>query len=76
MSVFEFPERVEVVSGWPLTAIYKINKRLLRAHITATAVKEGSISKDLGDEYLRKEKITVENVWNGTVEIDWTGEPA
>ncbi len=75
-SVFEFPERFEVVNGWPLTPINKINKRMLRAHITATAVKEGAISKEHGDEYLRKDKLSVDDVLEARVTIDFTGEPS
>jgi non-ribosomal peptide synthetase component E (peptide arylation enzyme) len=76
MAVFEFPERFETVNGWPLTPINKINKRLLRAHITSIAVTEGSISKEHGDEYLKKDKITVDDVLQARVTIDFTGEPS
>ncbi len=76
VAVFELPERFESVSGWPLTAINKINKRLLRAHITAKAVEEGAIPKELGDDYLRKDKLSVDDVLQGTITVDWTGEPS
>jgi len=76
VAVFELPERFEVVDGWPLTAVNKINKRLLRAFITAKAVEEGAISLAQGDEYLRKDKLTVDDVQQGRVTIDFTGEPS
>ncbi|MBM3301221.1 MAG: AMP-binding protein, partial [Deltaproteobacteria bacterium] len=76
VAVFELPERFELVSGWPLTAINKINKRLLRAHITAKAVQEGAITKEHGDEYLKKDKLSVDDVLQGKVVIDFTGEPS
>ena len=76
VAVFELPERFEAVQGWPLTAINKINKRLLRAYITAKAVEEGAITKDVGEDYLRKDKLTVDQVLSGAVVIDFTGEPS
>ncbi|MDY6861811.1 MAG: hypothetical protein SV062_02360 [Thermodesulfobacteriota bacterium] len=33
IAVFQWPEWVEEVKGWPLTAVNKINKSLLRAYI-------------------------------------------
>jgi len=75
-SVFELPERFELVDGWPLTAVNKTNKRLLRAYITAKAVEENAISKERGDEYLKKDKLTVDDVLQQKVVIDFTGTPS
>lgn len=75
VAVYEFPERFEVVDGWPLTAVNKINKKLLRAYITAKAVEENAISKEYGDEYLRKDKLTTDDILEKRVVIDFTGTP-
>ncbi|MGE4274163.1 MAG: AMP-binding protein [Desulfitobacterium sp.] len=76
VAVFELPERYEVVDGWPLTAVNKINKMLLRAYITARAVEENAITKERGDEYLKKDKLTVEDVLQNRVIIEFTGTPS
>lgn len=76
VAVFELPERFELVDGWPLTPVNKINKLMLRAHITAKAVQEGAITKEQGDAYLRRDKLTVDDVIQGKVTIDFTGMPS
>jgi len=76
VAVYELPERFELVGGWPLTPINKINKMLLRAHITAKAVEEGAISKELGNEYLKRDKLSVDEITQGKVIIDFTGTPS
>ncbi len=76
VAVYELPERFEVLEGWPLTAVNKINKRLLRAYITAKAVEERAISKEYGNEYLKKDKLTVDEIIGGTIKIDFTGTPS
>ncbi|MEJ2717689.1 MAG: AMP-binding protein [Deltaproteobacteria bacterium] len=76
VAVFELPERYQTVQGWPLTAINKINTRLLRAHITAKAVEEGAITWEHGNEYLRKDKLSIDDITEGRVVIDFTGEPS
>jgi 2,3-dihydroxybenzoate-AMP ligase len=73
IAVFQWPERLEVVPGWPLTALNKIDKRLLRAYITNRLFEEGTISDELGDEFLRKDKITLDDMQTGRVKIDFTG---
>ncbi|UCG65258.1 MAG: AMP-binding protein [Deltaproteobacteria bacterium] len=73
IAVFQWPERLEVVPGWPLTALNKIDKRLLRAYITNRLLEEGTISDELGDEFLRKDKITLDDMQTGRVKIDFTG---
>ncbi|MBI4318645.1 MAG: AMP-binding protein [Chloroflexi bacterium] len=75
VAVYELPERFEVVDGWPLTAVNKTNKSLLRAYITAKAVREGAISKEIGDAYLKRDKMSVDDVWEGKIKIDFTGTP-
>lgn len=75
VAVFQWPERVEVVEGWPLTPVNKIDKRRLRAYITTRLFEEGTIEKQLGDEYLERDKFTIDDVKSGSVKIDFTGTP-
>lgn len=75
VAVFQWPERLEVVKGWPLTPVNKIDKRLLRAYITKKLFEEGLIGKELADEYLNKDKLTVDDLLSGKVKIDFTGSP-
>ena len=76
IAVYQWPERLEVVPGWPLTALNKIDKRLLRAYITNRLFEEGTISDQLGDEFLRKDKITLDDMQTGRVKIDFAGSPS
>lgn len=75
IAVFQWPERLETVKGWPLTALNKINKRLLRAYVTHRLFEEGAISKELGDEFLKKDKLAMDDLQEGRVKIDFTGAP-
>ncbi|MBW2065250.1 MAG: AMP-binding protein [Deltaproteobacteria bacterium] len=74
-AVFQLPERLEIVSGWPLTPVDKIDKRGLRAYITTKLFQEKVIDKEVGDEYLKKDKITIDDVLSARVKIDFTGTP-
>lgn len=76
IAVFQWPERLEIVDGWPLTALNKIDKRLLRAFVTMRLYEEGSIGKDLGGEFLKRDKITLDDLLSGKVKIDFTGSPS
>lgn len=76
IAVFQWPERLEVVKGWPLTALNKIDKRLLRAHITRKLFEEGVIARELGDEFLKKDKLELNDVISGKVKIDFAGSPS
>jgi non-ribosomal peptide synthetase component E (peptide arylation enzyme) len=75
VAVFQWPERIETVKGWPLTAVNKIDKRCLRAYMAAKLFQEGSISKELGNDYLRRDKLTVDEVLSGRISIEFTGSP-
>jgi 2,3-dihydroxybenzoate-AMP ligase len=75
MAVFQWPERLEIVTAWPLTAVNKIDKRSLRAHIATKLYNEGAIEKSLGDEYLRRDKVTIDDVISGRMKIEFTGAP-
>ena len=75
MAVFQWPERLEIVTAWPLTAVNKIDKRSLRAHIATKLYNEGAIEKSLGDEYLRRDKVTIDDVLSGSMKIEFTGAP-
>ena len=75
VATYEVPERVEIVSGWPLSPINKIDKRLLRAYITTVAFKKGDISKERADEYLKRDKFTTDDILSGNVAIEFTGTP-
>ena len=75
IAVFNLPERLEVVDGWPLTPKNAIDKRRLRAYITAKAVEEGAISKEFGNDYLKRDKFSVDDVLQGKVKIDFTQTP-
>jgi 2,3-dihydroxybenzoate-AMP ligase len=76
VAVFQWPERLEVVQGWPLTALNKIDKRLLRGYITQKLFEEGVISKELADEYLKKDKLSLSDLTTGKIRIDFTGSPS
>lgn len=76
VALFQWPERLEVVKGWPLTSLNKIDKRLLRSYITKKLFDEGAITKEIGDEFLRKDKFKMEDVISGQVKIDFTGAPS
>ena len=75
IAVFQWPERLEIVQGWPLTALNKIDKRFLRVYIANKLFEEGTISKELGDEFLTKDKVTLNDIQTGKVRIDFTGSP-
>ncbi len=75
VAIFQWPERMEVVSGWPLTAVNKIDKRCLRAFMALKLVREKAISRALGDDYLRKDKLTVDEVESGRIKIEFSGSP-
>ena len=75
ISLFELPERVEIVGGWPLTAVNKIDKRRLRAYITAKLFEEDVIDNEFGDEYLKRDKITIDDVLSGRIRIEFAGTP-
>lgn len=75
ISLFELPERVEIVGGWPLTAVNKIDKRRLRAYITAKLFEEDVIDKEFGDEYLKGDGITIDDVLSGRIRIEFAGTP-
>ena len=74
-AVYELPERFELVSGWPLTPKNAIDKRRLRAYITAKAVEEGAITKEHGNEYLKKDKISIDDVLEGRIAIEFSQTP-
>jgi 2,3-dihydroxybenzoate-AMP ligase len=76
IAVFQWPERVEVIQGWPLTPVNKIDKRRLRAYITAQLFKEGKIDKEFGDDYLKREKLTVDDVLSSKVVVEFIGTPS
>jgi non-ribosomal peptide synthetase component E (peptide arylation enzyme) len=75
IAVFSLPERLEIVDGWPLTPKNAIDKRRLRAYITAKAVEEGAISKEFGNDYLKRDKSSVNDVLEGKAKIDFTQTP-
>ncbi len=69
IAVFQWPERLELVTTWPLTGLIKIDKRLLRAYITSQLVAEGAISIELADEFLKKDKLAMADLKSGRVEL-------
>ena len=75
IAVFQWPERAEFVEGWPLTPVNKIDKRRLRVYITVKLFEEGVIEKEFGDEYLKSEKITINDVQSSRTKIEFTGTP-
>lgn len=75
IAVFNLPERLEIVDGWPLTPKNAIDKRRLRAYITAKAVEEGAITKAFGNEYLKRDGLSVDDVLMGKVKIDFNRTP-
>lgn len=76
VAVYELPERVEVVEGWPLSPINKIDKRHLRAFITAKAFQEGEITKERAEEYLRIDKFKLDDLTEERIKIEFTGTPS
>jgi 2,3-dihydroxybenzoate-AMP ligase len=71
-AIFQWPERLEILDGWPLTGVNKIDKRRLRVLITVKLFQEGVIEKALGDEYLKREKISIDDVISGKEKIELT----
>ena len=76
MAVFQLPERLEIVDGWPLTAVNKIDKRRLRAYVTFKLFQEKVIDEGFGDEYLSRDKIKIDDVRSGRTKIEFTGTPS
>jgi hypothetical protein len=76
IAVFQWPERVEVIEGWPLTPVNKIDKRRLRAYITTRLFREGKIDKELGDDYLKRDKLAIDDVLSGKVTMEFIGTPS
>jgi non-ribosomal peptide synthetase component E (peptide arylation enzyme) len=76
MAVFQLPERLEIVEGWPLTAVNKIDKASLRAYVTAKLFEEKVIEKGFGDEYLNRDKFTIDDVLSGRTKIEFSGTPS
>jgi 2,3-dihydroxybenzoate-AMP ligase len=75
VGIYKWPERLEIVQGWPLTAANKIAKRLLRAWITTKLYTEGKITKTFGNNYLKSDKITIEDVLSKKIKIMFSGTP-
>jgi len=75
VAVFQWPERLEIVEGWPLTPFQKIDKRLLRAFITLKLYQEGKIDKTLGDDYLKRDKLCLDDLLSGRIRINFEGVP-
>lgn len=75
LAVYELPERLEIVNGWPLTPKNAIDKRLLRAYMTAKALEEGTVEKEHADDYIKKDKFTVDDVIGGRIKIEFTQTP-
>jgi 2,3-dihydroxybenzoate-AMP ligase len=65
LAVFQFPERLEIVERFPLTPVNKIDKRRLRAYVATKLYQEDEIGRELGDEYLRRDKISIDDVLSG-----------
>jgi len=76
MAVFQLPERLEIVKGWPLTAVNKIDKALLRAYVTFKLFQEKIIEESFGDEYLRRDNITIDDVRSGRSKIEFSYTPS
>ena len=76
MAIFQLPERVEVVENWPLTAVNKIDKRRLRAYVTVKLFQEGIFDKDFGDDYLKRDKFTIDDILTGKINIEFIGSPS
>jgi non-ribosomal peptide synthetase component E (peptide arylation enzyme) len=74
-AIFQWPERLEILDGWPLTGVNKIDKRRLRVLITIKLFQEGLIEKAFGDEYLKSEKISIDDVISGKEKIKLTKMP-
>jgi non-ribosomal peptide synthetase component E (peptide arylation enzyme) len=74
-AIFQWPERLEILDGWPLTGVNKIDKRRLRVLITVKLFQEGVIEKAFGDEYLKREKISIDDVISGQEKIKLTKMP-
>lgn len=72
VAVFQYPERVEIVSGWPLIGMSKINKRFLRLYITHRLFEEGHINKELANEYIKRDGFIIDDVLSGKVKIEFT----
>jgi non-ribosomal peptide synthetase component E (peptide arylation enzyme) len=74
-AIFQWPERLEILDGWPLTGVNKIDKRRLRVLITVKLFQEGLIEKAFGEDYLKREKISIDDVISGKEKIKLTKMP-
>ncbi len=72
LAVYQWPERLETVRGWPMVG-NKIGKRFLRAYVTCRLFEEGTITREFGNEFLKRDMITVDEVLSGRVIIDFSG---
>ena len=75
LAIFQWPERLEIVDGWPLSASNKINRRMLKAHICTKLFQEGAVDKDFANWYLKLDKISVDEVLSGQVKIEFIKPP-
>jgi 2,3-dihydroxybenzoate-AMP ligase len=75
LAIFQWPERLEIVDGWPLSSSHKINRGYLKAYITTKLFEEGKIDKEYGDWYLKIDKIVIDDVISGKVKIEFMGTP-
>jgi len=74
IAVYQWPERLELVKGWPLTAANKIDKKALRAWMAFTLFKERKITEEFADDYLRRDKITIRDMLSGRYKIEFLGK--
>lgn len=74
LAVYQWPERLEIVQGWPMVG-NKIGKRFLRGYITTKLFEEGVVSKELGDDFLKKDTLKIDDILSGRVKIEFTGAP-
>ena len=54
----------------------KIDKRCLRAYITPQLFKVGKIAMEFGNDSLRRDKLTIDNVISGKVKVESVGTPS
>jgi non-ribosomal peptide synthetase component E (peptide arylation enzyme) len=62
LAVFQFPESIVRVEAWPWTSAGKIDKAVLRAFAVRGLLAGGKVSRALAEEYLRRDRIALDDI--------------
>ena len=75
-AIFSLSSDYFLIDWYWIKGVNKIDKRRLRAHVTAKLFRENVIGKGLGDEYLKRDKITIDDILSGKIKIEFSGAPS